>query len=111
MSRDAREASRSNSWSGEAFFVEDMAASYSTQRRTPGPCRARCPLSTHWCCRRQVDRSASVAEKRTPEIVGGIGGGPAGAVSWATARPRAAWRSTLPGQAPTFAHVAAGAGW
>ena len=41
---------------------------------------------------RQVDKSGSVAEERTPEIPDGLGESPAETVSWATAGPRAARR-------------------
>jgi hypothetical protein len=50
---------------------------------------------------RQVDKSGSVAEKRTPEIPGGTGGRPAEAVSWAI---RSACRLALD-VARTGAHV------
>jgi len=47
-------------------------------------------LSAHHVVMRQVDKSGSVAEKRTPEIPDGISERPAEAVSWATADSRAA---------------------
>ena len=75
----------------------------------PWPVSAVLSLSPHWRVRRQVDKSGSVAEKRTPEIPGGTGGRPAEAVSWATADSRAAWLPRRPRQAPMFAHVAASA--